>query len=93
MRRTIYIVFALVFVVGLTPGLGMVWSGWIAERHDCNLSESNVTPCLVWGRNIGPALHAWFVTGWLSLLTLPAAAFAGFALLVMGIGDLIRRRG
>ncbi|WP_323783386.1 hypothetical protein [Thalassovita sp.] len=91
MWRWRYIVVLIGLVICFSPGLGVLWSGWFADRHDCVLHEGFSNPCIVDGEDWGETLYSAFVLGWLMLATLPLAAVLTLILIAMIGFDLIRK--
>jgi hypothetical protein len=63
----------IVLFAGL-PIIGAVGAGGVAYAIGCKLDEGSVHPCPYLGVDLGEPLYAFFVLGWLSVLTIPAGA-------------------
>lgn len=77
-------------VIGALPLLIALLAGFIAGRLGCEMNEGGVSPCMLWGRDIGPTLYGMFMMGWLAMLSLPAG-FIG--VIGAGVWALCRRFG
>ena len=89
-RLLLYPGLVAVVLIGLLPVASMFWASDFAQRHGCDLNEGNIQPCIVNGEDWGETLYSAFVSGWFALLTLPVAAAALLAMLVLAVIDLIR---
>lgn len=89
-RRGIYITGGLVLLLGLAPVLSVILSSLIAEARGCALHEGGISPCTLAGQDIGPALYAMFVAGWLLFLTWPLVLVGLGMIVVTGLIDLLR---
>ena len=60
----------------------------------CTVNEAASTPCVVFGVDIGNALHTLGVMGWLGVVTLPTggAAFALYTILILAQRRISQRR-
>ena len=74
-----WLVYVVIAFLGLLPLLTAMLAGAIANSAKCELSEAGVGPCVIAGRDVGKLLYAMFVSGWFSLITLPAAVVATLA--------------
>jgi hypothetical protein len=75
----------LIVLLALSPFVGAMVAGTIADAYGCQLDEGSVHPCIVNGRDIGETLYAFGVLGWFALATIPI----GFALLVIYLAIVI----
>ena len=93
MYRAFVAVCIVVLLVCLLPLIGVAWSSWFAERHDCVLNEAGGHPCIVDGEDWGGLIGSAFISGWLFLITLPlGAAVLVLLCLVAIIRFFLRRR-
>lgn len=83
---------AIVVLACLVPLISAALATWIASRNGCPLHEGFANPCVVFGRDIGEALYAMAVTGWLALVTLPIGALVVFAWITSEVVHVVRRR-
>lgn len=58
-------------LVALLPGLFLVLGGLLASALGCEVDESTVQPCWLWGMDLGGFLYAALVSGWLLMLSVP----------------------
>lgn len=81
--RTIRRTMAILAVIALLPLLAILLTATVAGIAGCEVNEGGATPCIVFGTDIGGVLAGLMVTGWFSLMTIPAlmALAAGWALL------------
>lgn len=77
---------ALIVLFGATPIVAALAAAAIAGALGCVLNEGGVHACLVFGRDIGPALHTMLVSHWFAYVTVPVAAMV---LIVWAIVALI----
>lgn len=70
---TIILVYALLFLLGISPLLSAFLAEILARRWGCTVHEGSVQTCLRNGKDYGPMLYKMFVLGWASLLTAPLA--------------------
>lgn len=71
-----WLVYLVIGFLGLIPLLMAMLAGAVANCGKCQLSEAGVGPCMIAGKDVGKMLYAMFVSGWFSLITLPAALLA-----------------
>lgn len=71
-----WLIYLVIAFIGLLPMLLAMLAGTIANWAKCELSEAGVGPCVIGGRDVGNMLYSMFVSGWFSLITLPAAMLA-----------------
>ena len=83
-----WLVYVVIALLGLLPLLTAMLAGAIANCAKCQLSEASVGPCVIAGKDVGKLLYAMFVSGWFSLITLPAALLAT---LIYTVYLLVRR--
>ncbi len=86
-----------VTLIGLVLPLALSFSaGAIASAAGCNLNESQVHSCLVWGYDIGSLLASMFVLGWFAVagigILLVAAPVVALAILALGVTAFVRKR-
>ncbi len=68
------VVLALILLFGATPLLAVVAAAAVAGVLGCPLNESGAHACVVFGRDIGDALHVMFTSHWFAMMTVPVAA-------------------
>lgn len=68
-----WLVYLVIAFFGLLPLLMAMLAGAVANCAKCQLSEADVGPCVIAGKDVGKVLYTMFVSGWFSLITLPAA--------------------
>lgn len=92
--RTIRRTMAILAVIALLPLLAVLLTATVAGIVGCEVNEGGATPCIVLGTDIGGILSGLMVTGWFSLMTIPALmALAGcWALLEAYAWNRRRRR-
>ena len=75
-RRSRVLLVCLILIVALAglPIIGALGAGVVAYALSCPLDEGGVHSCPFLGADLGEPLYAFFVLGWLSVLTLPAGA-------------------
>lgn len=83
-----WLIYLVIAFIGLLPLLLAMLAGAIADWAKCELSEADVGPCVIAGRDVGSLLYGMFVCGWFSLITAPAALLAA---IVYSIYLLVRR--
>lgn len=93
MKRATRAVLLTALAVCFLPLVAVVASSWFAQWNGCTLHEGFANPCVVNGVDYGDTLSTLFVSGWFMMLTLPVAFILVIILGVMGLRDLIRRRG
>ena len=71
-----WLVYLVIAFIGVTPMLIAMLAGVITNLAKCELNEGSVSPCTVAGVDIGKMLYAMGVSGWFTLMTMPAALFA-----------------
>ena len=82
----------VLLLLAVSPLLGLVWVGYMADRYDCQVDEGSVHPCIVNGEDIGETLYTWGVMGWMMFVTLPLGlGAAGIYLLVVIVFYVVRR--
>lgn len=74
-----WMIYLAIAFFGLLPLLIAMLAGAVANCAKCELSEANFGPCVIAARDVGGLLYAMFVSGWFSLITLPAAVVAMLA--------------
>lgn len=67
-RRTMWVL----AITALLPLLAVLLTATVAGVVGCEVNEGGATPCIVLGTDIGSVLSGLMVTGWFSLLTIPA---------------------
>lgn len=70
--RTIRRTMLILAVIALLPLLAVLLTATVAGIAGCEVNEGGVTPCIVFGTDIGGLLSSLMITGWFSLLTIPA---------------------
>ena len=90
--RLFRIVMALVLVACALPFLSVLLAGAVASLGGCDVDEGSVHPCRIAGHDVGEALYAMFVSGWLGLLTLPVLIGAVVLWIVVEIVHWLRCR-
>ena len=90
MRRFAYLVSGLVLFLALLPVGITLGAGFLAGSLGCALDEGSVHPCLLFGTDIGGALYTAGMMFWLGFLTLPLAALATLAFVLLCLIDLVR---
>lgn len=70
--RTIRRTMAILAVIALMPLLAVLLTATVAGIVGCEVNEGGTTPCIVMGTDIGGILAGLMVTGWFSLMTIPA---------------------
>ena len=73
MSRQRWMIGALLLVTGVAwaPVGAVLVASAAANALDCRLDEGSVHPCQLGGMDIGPALYALGVSGWLILAAFP----------------------
>jgi hypothetical protein len=66
----------LILLVTFAPVLGVLVSAAIASAAGCSVNEAAVTPCIVFGADIGGLLSTLFVGGWYMFFTFPIGVLA-----------------
>ncbi len=89
--RTAAVILVVVVLACLAPLGAVMAASAIAEQAGCRLDEGSVHACIIWGADWGGALYTAFVSGWFMLLTLPVAALAALALVMLVLIDALRR--
>jgi hypothetical protein len=85
------LVIFLIVLLALSPLIGAMAAGTVANAYGCPLDEGSVHPCFVNGRDIGETLYTFGVLGWLSLATIPVGlAVLGIYLLIAMLFYLVR---
>lgn len=85
-KRLMIVALALIVLFGATPVIAALAATPIAGGLGCTLNEGGVHPCLLFGHDIGGALHVMFVSHWFAYVTVPVAAMV---LVVWAITALI----
>lgn len=80
----------IIIVVTFSPLISALGAGAIASHLGCTLNEGFVSPCEVFGVDIGSNLYSAFVLGWLTLMTLPIGAIVWFVHLCYGFYLLLK---
>lgn len=70
--RTIRRTMVILAVIALLPLLAVLLTATVAGLAGCEVNEGGATPCIVFGTDIGGMLSGLLVTGWFSLMTIPA---------------------
>jgi hypothetical protein len=91
--RALKISLAAILVAAAVPFVLTLGAGLVGAALGCQVDESGIHPCVVFGIDLGYPLYATALTGLIMLIGLP---FAGVALLVWlvvaGVAMLRRRR-
>ena len=91
MKKALYAILSIAFVLCFTPLVAVTWASSFAARHGCRLDEAGRYPCIVNGEDWGGLIGAAFLSGWAMLITLPLAALFALALVLLIAFDLWRR--
>lgn len=75
--------------LALSPMLSVLTAAGLAALGGCALHEGFANACALAGVEIGGALYAMAVFGWLGLVTAPIAAFGA---LIWIVAELVARR-
>lgn len=70
--RTIRRTMALLAALALLPLFAVLLTATVAGIVGCEVNEGGAVPCIVFGTDIGGILSGLMITGWFSLLTIPA---------------------
>lgn len=89
-KRIFYTGLCGVVLLGIAPVILALCAGFVASVHGCALDEGSVRPCVIAGADWGEALYTLVMMAWFGLITLPFAAMAGGALVLLVLCDLIR---
>jgi hypothetical protein len=81
----------LILLFAALPLIGALAAGGVAGALGCPLDEGSVHPCPFLGRDLGEALYAFGVLGWLSVLTIPAGFVLLLIWLIVAIVLIVRR--
>lgn len=81
-------VYLVIAFLGMLPLFIALLAGAIAGWAKCELNEGSVHPCVIAGRDVGQLLYAMFVSGWFTLMTMPAALFVA---MVYSVYLLVKR--
>ncbi|WP_136635442.1 hypothetical protein [Pseudooceanicola onchidii] len=92
MYRAFVITCIALIILCLVPVMGVLWSTWVADAHDCVLNEAGRHACVVDGEDMGGLLGGAFLLGWLGIVTLPLAAIVLLVLIVVSVIRALRRR-
>jgi hypothetical protein len=91
--RRFGIALAMIVAIAAMPFVLALGAGSVAAALGCQLDESNVNPCVVFGLDLGPALYATALIGLLMLIGVPVAGVAFLIWLVLaGVAWAVRRR-
>ena len=88
--RSLFIGYAVVFLLTGWPILSVIVAGTIASWNGCTLHEGFKNPCMVGGNDIGGTLYAMGVMGWFMIATIPLGAMAGLLWTIVWI--VLKRR-
>jgi len=83
-RIPLFILVLSLLVGGAPLGLAL-GAGVVASHYGCALHEGYSNPCIVFGADRGELLYGLFISGWLSLITLPLGAVGCLLALVWGV--------
>jgi hypothetical protein len=92
-RAVWMIILTVTTVVGWMPLLLLLLSMGVASALGCRLDEAAVHPCRAAGLDLGPALSAGFIGGWLLLVVWPVMLITLVAWIVLLVRLLLRRHG
>ncbi len=79
-------------LICVLPIIAVLLSTAIASLGGCRLDEASAHPCVVAGFDIGEALSAMFITGWLAVGTLPLLGMAALVWAAVELGHLFVAR-
>lgn len=87
-------VLAVIALVSVFPLLMMFAAAWIASLAGCHLDEGSAHMCVILGSDRGEMLYTMFVSGWMTILTLPLGAGFFLLWLLVTVGRILwgRRR-
>ena len=85
-KRLMVLVLALIVLFGALPFVGVVVASAVAGLSGCTLDTSGAHACVLFGHDIGGALHTMSVSGWFAKVTIPVAVMV---LVVWGVVALI----
>jgi hypothetical protein len=64
---------ALIVLFGATPVIATLAASGMGRALGCTLNAGGAHPCLLFGLDIGGALHVMFVSHWFAMVTVPVA--------------------
>jgi hypothetical protein len=85
------IILTVTTAIGWMPLLLLLLSMGIASALGCRLDEAAVHPCRAAGLDLGPALSAGFIDGWLLLVVWPVMLITLAAWIVLLVRLLLRK--
>ena len=85
-KRLMIIALALIVLFGVSPLVAALAGAAVAGTLGCPLTENGVHACLLFGRDVGGALHAMAESQWFIKVTIPVAVMV---LVVWGVVALI----
>jgi hypothetical protein len=63
----------VIVAIGIGPWISVAIAASIAESNGCELNESEITPCVVGGEDLGETLYTMGMMGWIGIATCPIA--------------------
>ncbi|WP_417243083.1 hypothetical protein [Celeribacter sp.] len=91
MKKQLYVSLSLGILMCLSPVAAILWASNFAAKHGCRLDEASAYACMVNGQDWGGTLGAAFLSGWLLLITLPAAGLFVIILIAVVLRDIRKR--
>ena len=85
-KRLMVLVLALIVLFGALPVVATVAASAVAGMIGCTLDKGGAHACVLFGRDIGGALHTMYVSGWFAKVTIPVAVMV---LVVWGVVALV----
>jgi hypothetical protein len=70
LSNALFLTAGLALIIVGSPVISAVLAMVIAAFANCSINEGIVQPCILWGRDIGPALYRMFTAFWLFIFTL-----------------------
>lgn len=87
------IILTVTTAIGWMPLFLLLLSMGVASALGCRLDEAAVHPCRAAGTDLGPALSAGFIGGWLLLVVWPVMLITLAAWIVLLVRLLLRKHG
>ncbi len=85
------IILTVTTAIGWMPLLLLLLSMGVASALGCRLDEAAVHPCRAAGMDLGPALSAGFIGGWLLLVVWPVMLITLVTWIVLLVRLLLRK--